>query len=461
MFVISNFLLAACLLLAAHTSAAEPGLSIAAFHVDVTPPLGAPLCDGRCKPAESIVDPLSARGVVILGAGPPIVLCAFDWVGIGNSGYDYYRQTLAEAAGTTVDRVAVHTLHQHDAPGCDFEAEELLASHNLSGEMFHVPFAREAIARVADAVRFSMQKPTPVTHVGTGRGRVEHVASNRRVMGPNGKVKAVRYSACKDENVRAEPEGTIDPDVKLVAFYNDDRPIVVLTYYATHPQSHYNQGGVSYDFPGMARALREVAMPGIPLVHFNGAGGNVTAGKYNDGAPENRLLLAQRLAEGMRAAWESVERRPVSPSDVEWRTTDVVLPLSPRIEDEAKLLRQLDDPQVKIMERVAAARNIVFARRAKAQHKTTLSCLKLGRAYLVHMPGELFVEYQLAAAGMRPDNFVCMAAYGDYGAGYIGTEASYSEGGYEPTASRVAPSVEAVLMSGLQELLQQPQRPAK
>ncbi len=43
---------------------------------------------------------------------------------------------IARAAGTSVDRVAVHTLHQHDAPGCDFEANELLASRGLAGAMF-------------------------------------------------------------------------------------------------------------------------------------------------------------------------------------------------------------------------------------------------------------------------------------------------------------------------------------
>jgi hypothetical protein len=36
------------------------------------------------------------------------------------------RDALAKAAGTTKDRVCVHCLHQHDAPGCDFEADELL-----------------------------------------------------------------------------------------------------------------------------------------------------------------------------------------------------------------------------------------------------------------------------------------------------------------------------------------------
>jgi hypothetical protein len=47
-----------------------------------------------------------------------------------------------------------------------------------------------------------------------------------------------------------------------------------------------------------------------------------------------------------------------------------------------------------------------------------------------------------------------MAAYGDYGAGYIGTKIAYSQGGYETgPVSRVAPEVEEVLMSGMQELL--------
>jgi hypothetical protein len=73
------------------------------------------------------------------------------------------------------------------------------------------------------------------------------------------------------------------------------------------------------------------------------------------------------------------------------------------------------------------------------------------------MPGELFVEYQLAAQNMRPDSVVCMAAYGDYGAGYIGTEVAYEEGGYEtqPSSSNVAPEVEKVLMEGMRALLRE------
>jgi hypothetical protein len=94
-------------------------------------------------------------------------------------------------------------------------------------------------------------------------------------------------------------------------------------------------------------------------------------------------------------------------------------------------------------------------RRCEAGHKIEVSCLKIGRARILHMPGELFVEYQLAAKAKRPDLFVAMAAYGDYGPWYIGTARAYDEGGYEtePRSSNVAPEVEPVLMNAIGKLL--------
>ncbi len=426
-------------------------LEICTFQVDATPPLGSPLCGASVAPAKEIVDPLSARGIVLLSDDEPIVLCAVDWVGIGGGGYDAWREALAEAAGTSPSRVALHTLHQHDTPSCNFDTEGLLASHGLSGQMFNVEFARRTIARAAAAVRASLSSPTVVTHLGIGAGRVERVASNRRLLGPDGKVKHVRYSSCRDPEVRALPEGQIDPVVRCLSLWNGQRPLVVLTYYATHPQSYYGQGGVSADFVGMARTHREMAVPAAAHIHFNGAGGNVAAGKYNDGTPPVRPLLARRLAEGMKKAWEATKKTPITAADVGWKVVDVKLPLRDMYQDEAPLIATLGNESARVRDRIRAARNIVWARRAKP---IELSCLRLGPAYVLHMPGELFVEYQLAAAAMRPEDTVCMAAYGDYSPGYIGTEIAYSQGGYETSyVSRVAPNVEKVLITGMRELL--------
>lgn len=431
-----------------------PPLRVATFVVDATPPLGSPLCHGSVEPAKVIVDPLSARGIVLMGEASPIVLCAVDWVGIANSCHDAWREALAEAAGTTPDRVAVHALHQHDAPGCDFEAEALLAEQGLGGHMSDPAFVRTAIARAADAVREAMGRPVAVTHVGTGRAKVERVASNRRILGPDGKVQHVRFSSTQNEAAIAAPEGVIDPWVKLVSFWNGETPLASLTWYATHPQSFYRHGGVSTDFVGYARMLREATLPGVAHIHFTGAAGNVAAGKYNDGSPPRRYELANRLAEGMARAWEAVEKRPISAADIEWRVHPVALPPRDTLIEE-ELVATLGNAELPARNRIRAARNLTFLRRCHEGHEIDLACLRIGDTYVLHMPGELFVEYQLAAQEMRPDAMVCMAAYGEYGPGYIGTAISYGQGGYETgPPARVGPGSEDVLMAAIKSLLE-------
>ena len=63
--------------------------------------------------------------------------------------------------------------------------------------------------------------------------------------------------------------------------------------------SYYGQGGVSADFVGIARRARRKALPDVTQIYVSGCSGNVTAGKYNDGSPDNRLLLASRLETAM------------------------------------------------------------------------------------------------------------------------------------------------------------------
>ena len=101
------------------------------------------------------------------------------------------------------------------------------------------------------------------------------------------------------------------------------------------------------------------------------------------------------------------------------------------------------------------AARLAFQERCKAGKRIDVSCLKLGRARILHMPGELFVEYQLAAKAERKDLFVAMAAYGDYGHCYIGTAIAYEQGGYETGTewSFVTPEVEGVLMTAVRKLL--------
>lgn len=437
----------------ASTSALADGpapLRVGVFAVDASPPVGSPMA---YNPTKAVQDPLSCRGVVLIGTGAPVVLCAVDWIGIANDGQREFREALAKAAGTVPGRVAVHALHQHDAPVCDFTVDRMLAPFGINGQVSDAAFERRVIASAAAAVAEAKAKARPVTHLGLGQAEVEKVASNRRVYGPDGKVKHVRYTACTDPAVRDAPIGTIDPKLRIISLWDGQTPVVAISYYATHPQSYYLTGLATPDFPGLARDHRQ-AETGVPHVHFNGAGGNIGAGKFNDGSHANRKVLTDRVADGMSRAWAATKKSPITAADMDWRVVPVALPLAAHL-DGASRTATLENAAAPVKERIRAADELAWIRRCEAGETIDVACLSLGKARVLHMPGELFVEYQLAAQAMRPGLFVAMAAYGDYAPGYIGTEAAYSEGGYETqkNCSLVAPNVETVLVDAMRRLL--------
>jgi len=443
-----------------NTTGGDIAMFITTFQADVAPPIGSPLCGGLVKSALKIVDPLSARGIILFTDEQPIVLCAVDWCGICDESHDLWRDAIAEAAGTTRSRVTVHTLHPHDAPWTNRSLDNYLKKEGVVfREEVHsndMHFENEVIERVASAVRQSLVSRLPVSHLSVGKASVEKFASNRLILGNDGKVEHWRGSSCGDEHIREMDEGLIDPFVRSIGFWNEDQPLVSLTWYASHPQSFYNRGAVSPDTVGLARGLREATLPSVDHIHFCGAGGNVAAGKYNDGSPVNRFELAGRLATGMEKAWDHAVKIPIHSADVEWKTKTVALPLASHIAENGEAIKAvMNDEAVPVVERMLAAWQLGYKEMQTAGRKVSVSCLKLGSVYLLHLPGEMFVEYQLAAQAMRPDEMVCLAAYGDLGIGYIGTKKAYEQGGYECSAgiAKVAPDVEEVLLDAMRELL--------
>jgi hypothetical protein len=420
----------------------EP-LRIATFELDVTPSIGQPISYSE---VEAVDDPLSCRGVVLLTPEAPIVLATVDWLGNYNRAHDEWRFALADAAGTSPRRVALHTVHQHAAPSYDSDTETLLLGHGIDHWKVDPGYARATIREAASALEDATEDARPLTHVGHGSAEVEGVASNRQLLGEDGQCVHVRYSSEGDPQWREAPEGLIDPELDVISFWNEDEPLAALSYYATHPQSYYRNGRVTCDFPGIARNERE-RDSGVFHVHFTGAAGNVTAGKYNDGSEERRPVLADRLATGMAVAWDDTERSILQTGDLGWEVESVALPPEDDLEWEDLIVDLRSDP------RPEPARDLAWLRRCEYGHQIEIGCLHLDDIDVLHLPGELFVEYQLAARRMRPDRTVALAAYGDCGPGYIPTRDAYSRGGYEVGASRVAPGAEAPITAAVRSLL--------
>jgi hypothetical protein len=82
-----------------------------------------------------------------------------------------------------------------------------------------------------------------------------------------------------------------------------------------------------------------------------------------------------------------------------------------------------------------------------------LSALRLNDISILHLPGEVFVEYQLRAQQMRPGRFVAVAAYGDDGPFYIPTREEYQHGGYEVGMAFCGDGIDRALTEGIAGLL--------
>jgi hypothetical protein len=248
------------------------------------------------------------------------------------------------------------------------------------------------------------------------------------------------------------PDGLIDPYLKTVSFWNGDEPLLAISSYATHPMSYYGRGGVSADFVGLARRLHQRDDQKVFQIFVTGCSGDVTAGKYNDGSPAMRPLLADRLHQGMKAAWANTKRQPLE--KVAFRSQPLELPFHEGAEfTKSALEKILNDPEAKTSDRILAAMSLSSRERIDKGQAIDLPCLDLGPANLVVFPGEAFVGYQLFAQELRPDSFVMAIGYGECWPGYIPTQSAF-EDGFNHDWRWVSPGCEKRIKAALVQVLQ-------
>jgi|GEM_PF-95997 len=426
-------------------------LSVIPFQAEITPPIGQPIGMGFVDYAKSVEHPLLAKGVVLRDQGGTYVLCTLDLMEIHNETYDVLRQIIAKAAGTSERRVALHVLHQHTAPALDETAQKLQLEEDDPRLIASMKYTRMIGSRIAEAIGKGRGSWQTVVSVGTSQARVDRVASNRRILQSDGTIVS-RSSSTKDPKLHAAPEGLIDPFLKTVSLIGKEgKPVAQIHYYATHPQSFYRDGRISYDVPGIARE-RLQKKTGVFQVYFTGCGGDVAFGKYNNGSVEARTEITQRLYAAMEKAAAKVSRSPVTP--ITWREEMVDLLVRRKPEFLAKHNQAiLDDPKASFRQKLKAGFNLAWVQRQQRGELVQLSSLSLGDVTLVHLCGEPFVQYQLAAQKMAPGKFVCVAGYGDCAMSYIGGDQILRDvGGYEQSYA-FGGACEKILLSAISRLL--------
>ena len=444
-------ILSALFLLQCEQRAAAADLRIATFSIEITPKLGMPVGQGFVPILKTAEHPLLARGILLKDSGMACVICTLDLMEVHNESYDSLRQAIAKAAGVPESRVALHCLHQHTAPAISTGAQRLEFGENNPRRIASAEYLLELAKKLTAAIQDSQKNWRAVTSIGRGQARVERVASSRRLAKPDGSIQGRGSNTKTSPQLRDLPEGLIDPWVRTVSLDGANGAIAQLHYYASHPQSFYGDGRASYDTPGMIRERLEKKSGAFQL-YLTGCGGDIAFGKYNDGSREARSEITARLQAGIEESITSVKRKPIEP--MTWSVEPVTFPLrTDAAYSESAQRGILDDPKADVARRRKAAIALAWIERVKSGKPVELSCLSIGRVKMLQLPGEPFVQYQLAAQRMRPDRFVCVAGYGDCGMGYIGGDRIFTDrGGYEQTYAFAGPC-EKLFLATIRRLL--------
>src|SRR5258706_9151701 len=204
-----------------------------------------------------------------------------------------------------------------------------------------------------------------------------------------------RRSSCTDPALVALPEGLIDPTLQTLVFFGKDGGRLVACHtYATHPMSFYEDGRVSSDFCGLARKRRQAEEPGCTHIYFTGCAGDISAGKYNDGSFESRVALTDRMHQAMIAAEKSLAPQPLT--NIDWSTANVLPPPLPS-PTSTELEAAIADPNGSLVSRLLSAFRLGWRRRFESGQPLVLSRLRVNDVSILHLPGEMFVAYQLRA----------------------------------------------------------------
>jgi len=400
-------------------------LEISTFCVDCTPPIGHPIGFTPADSATDVRDPLFLRGFILDSGNERCLFASLDYCLLMNSAYDQLCEALGEAIDTTPDRVVIHCIHQHDTPAINLELDPILGMATFPEDTWC-----EIVRQCAKAAREAVANREPVAAVGHSEYRLDGYASNRRIMGPDGKVKGMRFSRCPDESLRNEPIGLIDPMLRTVAFKGENGDFLgSLNFYATHPQVANSRHLYSADAPG--EAMRLVGKEYSKGLHAfcTGAGGNITAGKYSsvDDLEGNLLAFGRQIADGVTRNLKSIQWNPVD--TMEWRTATFPFPAKPVSRPETEALVRKASVAGEGTSLVAAA--LLSSSEYPTNEEYTICLLKLGSTCILFCPGELFVEYQLFVQSVIPDQFVALAANCCNNFLYLPLAEQLRQGGYE------------------------------
>ncbi len=367
-----------------------------------------------------------------------VVFIEVDVVSFPQDDYLSIRKSISAETGIPAENIMLGCVHNHAAP---YPGE-------INKESDWYLHLRDHLIKT---VKNAMADLEPVK-IGGGTGK-SSIAMNRRkrmedtltyiTFDENNRSQS--YGKYKTDNpvliremdgvyrLGANPKGPIDEEVGILRIDKlSGQPKAVLVNYACHGTS---LGGRNYmispEWNGHMLEYIEEKIPGVTGIYVPGASGDINPrfvgglDGYADNL-ENTAALGCEIAKEVVRVFHSIRTDIPGSAEIKMAHQDIVCP--------KRYGEVVDD----------------------FMHTTTdvpVTAIKIDEFVWVTFPVELFHEIGQTIKSSTHVRYPFLVGYCNGSLGYLITQQAYSEGGYEPWATRFAPVTEKIFVKGVEKML--------
>lgn len=392
----------------------------------------------RTGPSDGVYGKIYIRALLLDDNNSRIVFIEADIVLLPPEDYDKIRKLISKETGIPFENILLGCVHNHAAPYPDERNKNSSWSNQLNNKFVSV--VKDAIADLE-----------PVK-IGGGTG-ISNIAMNRRKIladtisyltfdENNSSQSYGKYKTDKPVKIREmagvcrlgnNPNGPVDNEIGILRVDRlSGEPKAVLVNYACHGTSlGCRNSKISPEWNGHMLEYIEREIPGITGIFIPGAAGDIDP----------------RFVGGLDGYIDNLKRT----EELGYEIGEEVV----KVFSQIKTLKQ-STPQIKLVHSdITCPRK--YAAVIENFRNTTLdipvTAIRIDQFAWVTFPGELFHEIGKDIKFITHARFPFIAGYCNGSLGYLPTQQSHSEGGYEPWSTYFDPVAEKIFIKGIEKLV--------
>jgi neutral ceramidase len=407
-----------------------------AAQVDITPKNGTPMAGYyKFRAVSGVLDPIFVKTIVVEQDGRHAAMVVLDLAGTTRPIVEAARKAVQEQCGIEGDHVMISATHTHTGP--QLARGSLMDDLTKANSPPGLEYMNALSGLIAQSVKEAKSKLTAV-QPSAAAGKAEGISFNRRVL-RDGVTQAI-WQPQKINPATERPAGPIDPEVGVLVFQADGKPVASYLNFAMHPTSVGGGLSISADYPGVfTRLVRERHGPGMVALFANGCCGNINHGDYITHQRRSTLQLGTALADAATAAWPDL--KPLTSFAPRVRSEQVTLQRRKFSDTEIARARDIAARMMTQSLGTVPMAEAVCILETETKKDVPLvvevQCICFSDDLaIISLPGEIFVELGLAIKKASPFKHTLIAELANGSMGYVPNREAYPQGNYEIVSAR-------------------------